>query len=99
MNSPFISNLIEESSVYYEGGYYSAGKQYLEKIPIRKIDFNLVEEINIYDTILNTIEELEAFSESLKKTSSASKKINIERQIAFKEKKLNSLIETLYGIK
>ena len=99
LNSPFISNLIEESSVYYEGGYYSAGKQYLEKIPIRKIDFNLVEEINIYDTILNTIEELEAFSESLEKTSSASKKINIERQIAFKEKKLNSLIETLYGIK
>lgn len=58
-----------------------------------------MEEINIYDTILNTIEELEAFSESLEKTSSASKKINIERQIAFKEKKLNSLIETLYGIK
>ena len=99
LNSPFISNLIEESSVYYANGYYSAGKQYLEKIPIRKIDFNLVEEIIIYDTILKTIEELEVFSENLEKTSSASKKTNIERQIAFKEKKLNSLIETLYGIK
>ncbi|WFA75359.1 Eco57I restriction-modification methylase domain-containing protein [Streptococcus suis] len=99
LNTPFISKLIEENSVYYSGGYFSAGKQFIENIPIRKIDFEIVEETQKYARIVSIVKELEKYSASLAIAVSNSEKIRLERVIIGKEKQLNNLIEDLYGVK
>lgn len=99
LNTPFISKLIEENSVYYRGGYFSAGKQFVENVPIRKIDFEIVEEKQKYAKIVDIVKELEKYSASLAIAVSNSEKTRLGRLITGKEKQLNNLIEDLYGIR
>ncbi|MBM9832956.1 hypothetical protein IAG15_17595, partial [Enterococcus faecalis] len=88
LNTPFISKLIEENSVYYRGGYFSAGKQFVENVPIRKIDFEIVEEKQKYAKIVDIVKELEKYSASLAIAVSNSEKTRLGRLITGKEKQL-----------
>ena len=98
LNSPFISKLIEESSIYFGGGYFSFGKQYIQDIPIKSIDFTDLKEKQIHDEIVRIMRELISSTSKLESVVSQIEKKQIERLIDAKEKLLNSKLAQLYGI-
>ena len=40
LSHPIIERMVKAGASVFRGAYYSHGKQFLERLPIRKIDFN-----------------------------------------------------------
>lgn len=98
LNCKFISRFIEESSVYFRGGYFSTGKQFMERVPIKLLDLSNKEEKNLHDTIVRYVEELEKINNSLSMSLTRTRRTFYNRQIHAIENKLNLLIEKMYGV-
>lgn len=96
LNSSFISKYIEESSIYFENGYFTTGKQFVENVPIRKIDFTNKNEKEIHDKIVNITIELMNLSENNFMNQNEIKRI--KRLKVYKNDELESLVKRLYGV-
>jgi len=58
LSHPLIENKVKAGASEFRGEYYSHGKQFIENLPIRKIDFNKPDEVEQYNTIVKTVENL-----------------------------------------
>lgn len=88
---PFISEP-------YRGCWWGANKQYLSNVPIRNIDFNNPDDINLYNETIKLVEKLLKLHENLVKVNIPSKKEMIQRQIDAADQQLNKRIYDLYGL-
>ncbi|HEM2542253.1 TPA: Eco57I restriction-modification methylase domain-containing protein [Streptococcus suis] len=96
LNSEFISNFIEESSVYFANGYFSVGKQFVENVPIRLIDFSNDTEKNIHNKIVEIMVAITRLKNQDVKSST--QKLRIERALKYKYKELEKILKQLYEV-
>ena len=82
----------------FRGAYYSHGKQFIENLPIRLIDFNNKSEVTLYKEIIKAVN-------GLIETKQASKGIHITSERRVLQRKMNLLwnlliskVNLLYGL-
>ncbi|OWP83931.1 endonuclease [Flavobacterium davisii] len=55
---PVIEAMVKSGASEFRGAYYSHGKQFIENLPIRKIDFDNLDEKQQHDDIVKTVKQL-----------------------------------------
>lgn len=97
LSHPLFEKMVKAGASEFRGAYYSHGKQFIENIPIRLIDFKNKEEKVSYEGIIKLVKELirtkNQFNEAVD-----SKKSVFERKIHILNEKLIEQISRLYDI-
>jgi precorrin isomerase len=73
-------------------------KIYLEKIPIRSIDFSNPAEKSHHDRMVKLVDSMLALHKQLSETKSAAQKEIIQRQIHATDAEIDRLVYELYGL-
>ncbi len=98
LNHWLMELIVKSKSSRFRGEYYSHGKQFLENLPIRKIDFSDREEASCHRHIVDSVKKMMDMKEKASNAGTAAKKTMIERSISVLKKDMNDTIDALYRI-
>ena len=98
LNHRLLEDILECKSSIFNDNYYSHGKQFIEDLPIRKIDFSNPEEKKYHDDIVENVKRLMELFKKLKSVKNNEEKILLKRVIKIEEDNLNNIIDMLYQI-
>jgi hypothetical protein len=90
--------MVKAGASEFRGAYYSHGKQFIENIPIRQIDFDNTSEKEKYNTIIKLVETLIKTKVQLKSAAYGSKRTVLQRKADTLFDQLIQRINSLYGI-
>lgn len=82
----------------FEGDYGSHGKQFIVDIPIKNINFNNSNDVDLYNSIIESVQLLIKITEDFKKCKIPQKKDLNARNCAIIKNRINTLVEQIYGI-
>lgn len=98
LSHPVFEAMVKYGASEFRGAYYSHGKQFIENLPIKRIDFSDKEQLKQYNEIWKTVKQLIETKQNFHQIYIGSKKRILERKINFLSNNLISLINELYGI-
>ncbi|MFU8845079.1 MAG: Eco57I restriction-modification methylase domain-containing protein, partial [Bacteroidales bacterium] len=98
LSHPLFENMVKAGASEFRGAYYSHGKQFIENIPIRKIDFENASEKERYTGINKLVESLIKTKSQLKSAPYGSKRTVYQRKADTLMDQLIQNINLLYGI-
>lgn len=95
---PLFEAMVKAGASEFRGAYYSHGKQFIENLPIRKIDFENADERRAHNEIVRTVKKLIDAKASYNQVYLGAKKRIMQRKIDFLNNTLISQVNALYGI-
>ncbi len=98
LNSRLLDSLIQATSTPFRGGYLALNRQYIEQLPIRRIDFANKSDKSRHDRMVELVERMLALHEQLPKAKTDQEKTVLERQVATVDQQLDQLVYELYGL-
>lgn len=98
LSHPLFENMVKAGASEFRGAYYSHGKQFIENIPIRKIDLDNTSEKEKYNTIIKLVETLIKTKVQLKSAAYGAKRTVLQRKADTLFDQLIQIINSLYGI-
>lgn len=98
LNHWLMELIVKNSASSFRGDYYSHGKQFVERLPIYKIDFSNDEEKTAHDTIVEKVHLLERLKLRMNNAQSSANKQTLKRAVDEQERELSTIIDTLYGV-
>jgi len=98
LNSRLLDWLLHGISTPFRGGYWSYGKRFIERLPIRLIDFNKPADRVRHDKMIALAQRMLDLHERLAHVRSAHDRASLERQIAATDKALDDLVYELYAL-
>jgi type I restriction-modification system DNA methylase subunit len=98
LNSSLITFYYENLSSRYRGDYLRFIYQYLEKLPIRTIDFSNSEDKNRHNKMVELVERMLELHERLAKTTTETDKATLQRRIDATDHEIDNLVYELYGL-
>lgn len=70
----------------------------LDQIPVKTINFSIIQESQTHDLIVNSVEQLLQLNKDLQTTTLETKKDQIKQKIEYHEDKINTLVYQLYNL-
>jgi hypothetical protein len=98
LNSTLMTFYYKNSFATYRGGYLRFFTQYLEKLPIRTIDFNNPSEKAIHDKLVSLVDKMLELHKKKNSLPPSAEREKIEREIAVTDEKIDEIVYGLYGI-
>jgi hypothetical protein len=98
LNSKLLDFFLKRASSQFRGGYFSAGKQYIEQLPIRRIDFSNLTDRAHHDRMVALVERMLALHRQQAKATTGHDKTLIGRQIEATDRQIDRLVYELYGL-
>ncbi len=98
LNHWLMETLVKNSASAFQGDYYSHGKQFIEDLPIYRIDLNDDREKWIYGRILNAVSQMQRSYRDMKHVQNSADRKIFQRLIASEQERLNTIIDDLYGV-
>jgi hypothetical protein len=95
---PIFEAMVKSGASEFRGAYYSHGKQFIENLPIRQINFGNIGERKIHIEIVKTVKTLIATKVTYNGIYIVSKKKIMQRKLDFLFNSLITQINSLYGI-
>lgn len=95
---PLFEAMVKSGSSEFRGAYYSHGKQFIENIPVRQIDFAKTDEKKLHDELVKTVRKLIETKAALNGIYIASKKNVMQHKMNLLFDSLVAQINFLYGI-
>ena len=92
-----LEAMVKSRASEFRGAYYSHGKQFIENLPIRKIDFTVDEEKTAHNKIVSTVKSIIKTKQSFKAENTYAKKRIIQRKINRLHNNLFNQVDVLYG--
>lgn len=97
LNHWLLEAVVKSKASTFRGDYYSHGKQFVELLPIYKIDFTKSNEVRIHDSIVDKVMNIMTLKQKREEQSTREQKKVIERLIENEFQNLNVIITNLYG--
>jgi hypothetical protein len=97
LSHPVLEAMVKSRASEFREDYYSHGKQFIENLPIRTIDFTDTEEKKAHNKIVSTVKSLISTKHSLKAEGEYAKNRIIHRKINRLYNNLFNEIDVLYG--
>ncbi len=97
LSHPVLEAMVKSRASEFRGDYYSHGKQFIENLPIKTIDFADAAEKRAHDKIVSTVKSIIRTKQSLKAESTYAKKRIIQRKINRLYNNLSNQVDVLYG--
>jgi predicted type IV restriction endonuclease len=98
LNSPVLDFVMHRISTSFRGGYWSYSKRYLEKLPIRLIDFAIPSEKELHDQVVALVKQMLELHQQLAAARMPHEKTILQRQIAAADRQINALVYQLYAL-
>ena len=98
LNSKLLDIYLKSYSSTFRGGFYAYNRQYIEKLPIRTIDFEDPKDKTLYENMVLLVDQILVLYNDLKSVKTPNKKENIQRQIDATNKQIDKLVYILYGL-
>lgn len=97
LSHPVLEAMVKSRASEFRGDYYSHGKQFIENLPIREIDFVDKGQKKAHNTIVRNVKSIIKTKQSLKAESGYAKKRIFQRKINRLYNNLFNQIDALYG--
>ncbi|MCM1987487.1 Eco57I restriction-modification methylase domain-containing protein [Methanococcoides seepicolus] len=98
LNSKLVDWYVKLVSTPFRGGYYAYNRQYIENIPIVKIDTSNSEVMNCYNRTVYLVGQMLELHKKLNSSKLSSDKEMIKRRIDATDAEINGLVYELYGL-
>ncbi|MBF0389117.1 MAG: Eco57I restriction-modification methylase domain-containing protein [Desulfamplus sp.] len=98
LNSSLLSFYLKKISTPFRGGYIALNRQYIEKLPIRTIDFTNPTDKAEHDLMVSLVERMLDLHKMLNESNLQQEKIVITRQIEGTDRQIDQLVYNLYGL-
>jgi len=98
LSHPIIESMVKSGASEFRGSYYSHGKQFIEKLPIKKIDFTNTDELEKYEKVLKIVRNLINTTAQFRAEKNSTRKKILDRKLGTLFSQLISVINDLYQI-
>lgn len=98
LNSRLLDLHLRQVSTTFHGGYFAANKQYIERMPIRAIDFSDPDDVKMHDRIVELAERMIELQQTLAEAKIERERKVIGQQISATDKQIDHLVYELYGL-
>lgn len=98
LNHPLIELLVKNKTSTFRGDYYSHGKQFVEGLPIYRINFENPTEAAKHQRIVEQVQTLMKLEEQLATAPNAAQGAVIKRSVTAVKRGLNKAIDALYQL-
>jgi type I restriction-modification system DNA methylase subunit len=95
---PLFEGMVKSGASEFRGAYYSHGKQFIEKLPVRAINFAEPAELKLHDDIVVAVKQIIAAKKTYQDMQNPAKKTVLKRKLEFLEAGLMEQVNQLYGI-
>lgn len=95
---PVIEARVRSGASEFRGAYYSHGKQFIERIPVKTIDFNVPEERNRHDNIVELVRQIITAKAAITVAGSPDLREVEVRRLNFLVTSLTRAVNVLYNI-
>jgi hypothetical protein len=85
------------SVMHIGGGYLRFRKQYLERLPIHKVNFSIAEEKKLHDNLVALVDVMLDLNKKIQ-SAKGSAKDQIQREITKTDNAVDNIVYELYGI-
>ena len=98
LSHPVFESIVKARASEFRGDYYSHGKQFIENLPIKKIDFEDEEQVKFHDEITYTVQQLIETKQEYRQIYLGAKKEVLERKMKMLNETLIGQVSKLYGL-
>ena len=98
LNSKLLDWYLKQVSTNFQGGYFAANKQFIEKLPVRLIDEANAAEVRTRDELIAAVEAIQGLYSDLRASRTDEERIRLRRQISAAESQVDGLAYGLYGL-
>ena len=98
LNSALLDSYLKSYSSRFSGGYYAYNRQYIERLPIRTINFSDPTDKSHHDKMVSLVEQMLDVHKKLAAAKLDHEKNALQRQIAATDKQIDELVYELYGL-
>ncbi len=98
LNSQTISYFLRLISTPYSGGYLALNRQYIERLPIRTIDFSNPEDVARHERMVGLVERMLELHERLAGAKIERERTVIGHQISATDRQIDRLVYELYDL-
>ncbi|QKJ32871.1 Eco57I restriction-modification methylase domain-containing protein [Mucilaginibacter mali] len=95
---PLFEAMVKSGASEFRGAYYSHGKQFIERLPIKAINFAEPAELKLHNDIVAVVKQIIAAKRTYQDAENSAKSTVLARKLAFLETGLVEQINQLYGI-
>ncbi|MEZ2443348.1 N-6 DNA methylase [Chitinophaga sp. RCC_12] len=95
---PLFEGIIKSGASEFRGAYYSHGKQFMEKLPIRAINFTEPAERKLHDDIVQLVKQIIAAKRTYQSMQNPDRKAVLKRSLEYLKNGLLEQVNQLYGI-
>ena len=98
LNHWLMELLVKKSASTFRGGYYSHGKQFIEQLPIYRINFDERDQARLHDEIVERVHQIERLTISVNAAQDSATKSTLRRSVIAANDDLNAVIDRIYGV-
>ena len=98
LNSQLLDKYLKSFSSPFSGGYYAFNRQYIEKLPIRLINFSDTTEKSLHDKISPLVTKMLELNKKFAEANVPDTKTMLQRQIEATDNEIDRLVYELYGL-
>jgi len=100
LNSRLLDFYLHRISVPFRGGFYSANRQFLEPLPIRRIDFDNPTEKKMHDDLVALVDRMLELNKRLApiRNTPCNERDELLREINHTDSEIDNLVYDLYGL-
>lgn len=98
LNNPLINWIFKRIASTKQGGYFEQKPVYIEKLPIRTIDFDNPDDKAMHDQMVTLVERMLDLNKRLPEAKTPHDKTSLERHIASTDSEIDRLVYRLYDL-
>jgi len=98
LNSALLDFYLKHISTAMRGGFFRYFTQFIEKLPIKRIDFSKSSDRALHDNVVNQVDQVVSIYRRLLDTKTPHDKELLTRQIYTVTKQIDEIVCSLYGI-
>lgn len=98
LSHPLWEAMVKAVASPFRGGYYSHGRQFIEHLPIRVIDFADPSDRALHDSLAGLARQVVDTQRALDGAKAAPQRMMVGRQLKLLIDRLHKQVESLYGI-
>jgi len=98
LNSKLLDLFFKKHSVPFRGEYFSANRQYIERLPIRTIEFSDPADKSRHDKMVSLVERMLELHKRRQAAESDGEREMLQRQIDATDQEIDALVYELYGL-
>jgi hypothetical protein len=98
LNSKLLDWYLKQVSTNFQGGYFAANKQFIEKLPVRLVTEAGGPQAQARDVIIELVDAIQRLNLELRGSRTDPERVRLSRQISAAEAQIDNATYVLYGL-